>query len=184
MSRARVEHVPRRRETLDGAELRARDAGRGATRGRRRLGGDHDAGRGGDRRRHHCDARGFARGCAVSRPPRARAIASRSIDGWAKKHAHYDVRTRAWVLYRAWVMTRGHVGVGVGGQRCHESRLATRDGWAWHRPVRVAVTRRRDGVVRAREWDVRAIGVERSKGRVRAMRRGVGDVGAGGDDDG
>ena len=49
---------------------------------------------------------------------------------------------------------------------------------------RVAGIRRRDGVVRAREWDVRAIGVERSTGRVRAMRRGVGDVGAGGDDDG
>ena len=106
MSRARVEHVPRRRETLDGAELRARDAGRGATRRRRRLGGDHDAGRGGDRRHHHCDARGFARGCDVSRRSRARASAV-MLDRWmGDARVYYDAWTRVWGLYRE-VSTRG-----------------------------------------------------------------------------
>ena len=104
--RARRKNVPRRRETLNGAELRARDAGRGATRRRRRLGGDHDAGRGGDRRHHHCDARGFARGCDVSRRARARASAV-MLDRWmGDARVDYDAWTRVWGLYRE-VSTRG-----------------------------------------------------------------------------
>ena len=118
----RLKNVPRRRETLDGAELRARDAGRGATRGRRRLGGDHDAGRGGVRRHHHYDARGFARGCDVSRPrARARSRLGRSMDGRrARTLRRVDARV---CLYRE-VSTRRSRLVGTGGwggQRRHES---------------------------------------------------------------